>query len=151
MKTVISLVIFILAATAASSQTAPDLKKLDWLVGEWTRTNLKPGRSGSEKWIKNSPAELQGLGLTMRGTDTAFVEKIKIIIKDNDIYYAADVPENKGVVLFKLTKITNDGFVCENPQHDFPKQISYARDGNKLKATISGDGKSIDYFFEKKL
>jgi hypothetical protein len=28
--------------------------------------------------------------------------------------------------------------------------ISYQKDGNKIKATISGDGKSIDYLFKKK-
>jgi len=49
-----------------------------------------------------------------------------------------------------LISITDNSFVCENPQHDFPKKISYLKEGNKIKATISGDGKSFDYLFEKK-
>ena len=134
-----------------AQSTAADFKKLQWLTGEWNRTNAKPGRSGIEKWVMNSPTELQGLGISMRGSDTAFVEKIKITVKNNNIYYVADVPENKGVVLFKLTKITDSEFVCENPNHDFPKIIAYTRDGTKLKATISGNGKTIDYLFEKKM
>ena len=149
MKISIFLFTFILSCLTSMSQSG--LKKLDWLVGEWTRTNAKPGSSGIEKWIMNSPTELQGWGINMRGNDTALVEKLKIIVKDNNIYYVADVPENKGVVLFKLTKITENGFVCENPEHDFPKQIAYTRDGTKLKATISGNGKAMDYLFEKKL
>jgi hypothetical protein len=63
----------------------------------------------------------------------------------------ADVPENKEPVYFKLTTITDHSFTCENPQHDFPKTISYIKDGIKLKATISGNGKSIEYLFDRKL
>jgi hypothetical protein len=78
------------------------------------------------------------------------VEKLKLVIKDDNIYYVADIAENKEPVYFKLTTITGNSFVCENPQHDFPKMISYQKDGNKIKATISGDGKSFEYLFEKK-
>ena len=151
MKKAVLLSLLIASGFISRSQTAADFKKLTWLTGEWNRTNAKPGRSGVEKWVVNSATELQGRGINMRGSDTALVEKLKIIIKDNNIYYAADVPENKSVVLFKFTKLTDNEFVCENPEHDFPKQIAYTRDGTKLKATISGNGKSIDYLFEKKL
>jgi hypothetical protein len=85
----------------------------------------------------------------MNGNDTAFVEKLKLVIKDDNIYYVADIVENKQPVYFRFTSLTNDGFVCENPQHDFPKKISYRKDGEKIMATISGDGKSIDYLFER--
>lgn len=144
---------FIVFSVSCTAQTSvrDNFKKIQWLVGEWNRTNQKPGRSGMEKWVKNSETELQGWGFIMKGADTAFVEKLKMIVKDNNIYYVADVPENKGVVLFKLTKITDDEFVCENPEHDFPKVIAYKKEDGKLKATISGNGKSIDYLFERKL
>lgn len=151
MKRNIIFCLFIFCTTVCKAQTTyADLNKLQWLEGEWNRTNAKPGRSGIEKWVMNSPTEMQGWGISMRGTDTAFVEKLKIIVKDNHIYYVADVPENKGVVLFKLTTITENGFVCENPEHDFPKQLTYIRDGARLKATISGNGKAIEYLFVKK-
>ena len=87
----------------------------------------------------------------MKGNDTAFVEKTKLVIISNLIYYVADVPGNKEPVYFKLTSINDNEFIVENAAHDFPKKITYTRDGSKLKATISGDGKSIDYFFERKL
>jgi len=127
-----------------------DFKKLDWLEGTWTRTNAKPGRSGNETWHKMSSSEWSGLGVNMKGNDTAFVEKLKLVIKNDTIYYVADIVKNKQPVYFRLTSLTNNGFVCENPQHDFPKKISYEGDGKKIKATISGDGKSIDYLFERK-
>jgi hypothetical protein len=134
----------------SNAQTANDFGKLQWLIGEWIRINAKPGMSGVEKWISNSPVELQGWGINMKGNDTTFIEKTKLVIKDNEIYYVADVAGNKAPVFFKLTSMKENGFTCENMQHDFPKKIIYLRDGNLLKATISGDGKSIDYLFEKK-
>jgi len=127
-----------------------DFKKLDWLEGTWMRINNKPGRSAHEKWQKISSSEWSGMGVNMSSGVTAFVEKLKLVIKDDNIYYVADIVENRVPVYFKLTSITNDGFVCENPDHDFPKKISYLKDGEKLAATISGNGKSIDYLFERK-
>jgi hypothetical protein len=41
-------------------------------------------------------------------------------------------------------------FVCENPKRDFPKKIVYEwEESRRLKATVSGNGKAIDYFFIK--
>jgi len=142
---------FLVTISAAfSQQVSPSLEKINWLEGSWVRTNVKPGRSGSEHWRKISATEWQGNGVNMKGTDTTFVEKLQLIVKDGAVFYVADVPENKGKVLFKFTRLDENGFTCENPNHDFPKKIDYQRNGNILKATISGDGKSIDYLFEKK-
>ncbi len=126
-----------------------DFKKLDWLQGSWIRINSKPGRTTYETWQKISADEWNGQGVNMKGTDTVLVEKIKLIIKDDAIYYVADVPENKEPVYFKLIEITDNGFICENAQHDFPKKISYQKEGDKLRAIVSGNGKSIDYLFIK--
>lgn len=125
-----------------------DVSKVEWLTGKWNRTNAKPGRSGVEIWTKKGN-ELVGRGINLKGTDTTFVEKIRIVSKEGKLFYVADVPENKGEVWFEFTAVTDRSFVCENSQHDFPKKIVYELDGNNLKATISGDGKSIDYLFVK--
>jgi len=143
------LILFIAATTAYGQNTTNDLKKLDWLNGTWTRTNPKAGRSGYETWKATSSTTMTGKGIMMKGADTTFIEKIRIELKDGQIFYVADVPENKGEVWFAFTELTANGFVCENPKHDFPKKISYEVDGKNLKATISGDGKAIDYLFVK--
>jgi hypothetical protein len=132
------------------ARTAGDYKKLEWLVGTWNRTNItRAGRSSNERWEKTADGQLKGIGVTLQSLDTIFIEKISLQLKEGAIYYVADVPENKEPVFFKLTEITNTGFVCENPGHDFPKKISYQVEGHKLKAQISGDGKSVDYIFER--
>ena len=131
------------------SPTAVDFTKLAWLEGNWVLTNAKPGNSGSESWKKISSTELQGTGVNMKAQDTLFIEKLKLIVKENAIYYVADVPENKQPVDFKLTEVSENAFTCENPTHDFPKKIRYVNTGDSIKATISGDGKSIDYYFRR--
>jgi len=47
----------------------------------------------------------------MKGSDTAFVEKLKLVIKNDNICYVADITENKEPVYFKLTSITDHSFV----------------------------------------
>ncbi len=148
MKNLLVLVIFIAGLNTVFAQ--PTLEDVHWLIGTWHRTHMKPGHSGTEVWHPVSATELTGMGISMQGTDTAFVEKLKIIFRDNTLFYVADVPENKEPVLFRFTELSFNKFVCENPQHDFPKKISYAWDGTTLTATISGDGKKIDFVFVKK-
>ncbi len=136
--------------TCANAYAQNDISKVEWLTGTWDRTNAKPGRTGVEVWTKKSSTELAGYGINLKGSDTTFVEKIRIVAKDGKLFYVADVPENKGEVWFDITTATEKNIVCENPKHDFPKKIAYELNGNDLKATISGDGKSIDYLFTRK-
>lgn len=154
MKHQTGLFLIILSFTSSAWSQSPvalDFTKLSWLEGTWTRTNgTKPGRSAHERWEKSSEQELRGYGVTLQGQDTIFLEKITVLVKDNAIYYVADVPQNQQPVYFKFTEITESGFVCENPEHDFPKKISYQLESDKLKAQISGNGKAIDYWFELK-
>jgi hypothetical protein len=89
------------------------------------------------------------MGVTLQGTDTVFVERLKISIEGNEIHYIADVPENPEPVHFKFTAQSAHGFTCENPMHDYPKKISYLVEGNILKAQTSGDGKVQEFTFEK--
>src|SRR6478736_4952958 len=150
MKYIVFLLISFCGYSAiAQSVTENDFSKLLWLEGQWKRTNSKTGRTATESWKKAGTNELVGIGISLKGRDTVFAEKLKILVKDNSIYYVADVTENKAPVYFKFTELTNDGFVCENPDHDFPKKISYKREGKTVKATTSGDGKSIDFLFVK--
>ncbi|MDZ7646236.1 MAG: DUF6265 family protein [Cytophagales bacterium] len=141
---------FMLIAQFGCSQSNTDkiLSELSWLEGTWNRTNIKAGKTAHERWVKTDQGEWMGWGVSMTGTDTTFVEKLKIISIDNALYYVADVPGNKDLTYFKFTELTTTGFVCEDSTHDFPKKISYQVDGRKLKAVISGNSKSIEYLFE---
>ena len=135
---------------STAAPVAADFIKLGWIAGYWNRTNVKPGRSGHERWLKISDTELVGWGVTMNGQDTIFIEKLHLLVKDNLIFYVAETTDNKEPVYFALTGLTETGFECENPKHDFPKKIRYNLEGNTIKASVSGNGKSINYVFQKK-
>jgi len=141
------LTLALLLATVSHSQS---LKALKWLEGTWERQNTKPGSNGFEIWEAPTKEAIVGKGLTIKGADTVFVEKLRIVSKDKKLYYVADVSQNAAPVYFELTEVTQTGFTCENPEHDFPKKIVYVLDGTKLTATISGNGKEIPYRFIRK-
>ena len=143
------LILFGLSCSFAKSQHFSNVGDLKWLEGNWKRSNSKAGESGLETWTKVSSTELKGRGITLHGSDTAFVEKIRIIVQDGSLYYVADVPENKKSVYFLFTEIKANSFTCQNPAHDFPKMIAYSLKDTKLTATISGNGKSLEYVFER--
>jgi hypothetical protein len=151
MKKLLLMALCALLQSAAYSQknASAQFKKLHWLAGRWESTNNKPGQSGSETWSAASAGKMLGLGATLKGKDTVFVERSTLEIKGDDIFYIAQVTGNAKPIPFKLTSITDDSFVCENPEHDFPKKITYKLNGNRIYATISGDGKSIPYNFVK--
>lgn len=149
MRKTLTLLAFLVMTHAAQAQSVPEnsLKQMEWLLGRWTRTNTSPGKSGFENWTKVSPTEWMGRGISMKGTDTTFVEKLKIVIENKKLYYVADVPENKKLVYFEITLVTSDSFVCENPSHDFPKKIAYRFDGKEIRARVSAGEQGMDFVF----
>ena len=137
-----------MAITSNAQETIKQkFKKLEWLIGTWDRTNAGAGKSGYETWAKVSDVELSGKGVSLEGKKIVFVENIAFIAVGNDLFYTVVVTGEKKPVYFKLTALSDDGFTCENPKHDFPKKISYSRKGDTIKAVISGGGKNVDYLF----
>lgn len=143
MKKILFIATILFLSHAATSQSMKDFK---WLKGTWERQNVKPGNTAFETWAKTKDG-FEGIGISMRGSDTTFVEKLKIIEKDSELYYVAFVSSNGSPTYFKITSVTDNGFVSENPQHDFPKKIAYTLDGNKLTAVISAGEKAMGFVF----
>lgn len=137
---------------ACAPQGASDLKPFQWMIGYWTRINSKPGELGIEVWEKISDLEMVGQGINLTGADTTFVENIRLIIKDNSIFYVVSTKGNDEAVMFQLTSQSKDGtsLVFENPKHDFPTKITYDFVEGKMKAVVSGQGEAIEFLFEKK-
>ncbi len=145
---------FQLCAIAQSNIEAPtkkDFKQLKWISGQWSRTNVREGQTANETWTKVSEYLYEGIGVSMKGSDTTFVEKLRIELKDNAIFYVADVRENASPTYFKITQLSETGFTSENPEHDFPKVIDYQLKHKTLTVIISdGDQKKMGFIFEKK-
>ncbi len=136
-------------ATVVQSESLRKLKQMEWLLGNWTRTNARPGKSGFERWTRVSDTEWKGRGISLTGSDTTFVEKLRIVIENDKVYYVAEVPGNAKPVYFELTTVTPNSFVCENPSHDFPKRIAYEWDGQVIRARVSSGDQGMDYVFKR--
>lgn len=121
---------------------------LNWLEGKWERQNVRPGTTAFEVWEKTDQG-YEGMGISMKGADTVFVEKLSIAEKDGELYYVAEVSSNKAPTYFKITSLSETGFVSENPQHDFPKKIAYTLEDKKLTAVISAGEKAMGFVFLK--
>ncbi|WP_420575988.1 DUF6265 family protein [Ekhidna sp.] len=142
----ITLCIFVLAITQLTF--AQSIKDLKWLEGKWERQNVNPGTSAFEVWKKTKDG-YEGWGVSMKGTDTTFVEKLKIVKEDGNMYYVADVSANAEPTYFKITSVSENGFVSENPEHDFPKKIEYILEGTRMTAIISAGEKKMGFVFDK--
>ncbi len=140
------LLILVLSSCGLKTQES---KELDWLIGKWERENVKQGQTAFEVWKWDDTQGLSGMGVTIQGSDTVFVETLSIAEKDGGLFYVANVSSNASPTFFKITSYSKSGFESENPGHDFPKKIAYTLDGDMLTATISGDGKEIPFLFKR--
>jgi hypothetical protein len=77
-----------------------------------------------EVWTKDSSG-YAGIGLTLKGADTAGVEKMWMRATDSGFFFIADVSQNPAPVYFKLISSDSMRFVFENPTHDFPQRVIY--------------------------
>lgn len=122
------------AATAPSP--TPELK---WLAGKWQQT-IKEGTL-FENWEIVSQDSMAGVSGLINGKDTIVSERIALTFKEGTVIYSPTVngQNNNQPVPFKLTRSTADSFIFENPAHDFPSMITYARiNTDSMVATISG-------------
>ena len=122
----------------------PKTKKPSFLIGNWIQVNRLDSLKTYETWTK----DFSGIGLTLKGIDTTFFEKMKIVEK-NDTLFLKVSGVNDTPTFFKFTSLTDSSFVCENPKNDFPKKIKYFTEYNYLKAEISNNTASVHFVFEK--
>jgi len=100
------------------------LNKADWLLGTWEQ-KLENGTL-SEHWKKLDDSTFLGKSWATIRKDTVFSERISLTQANNDLYYTPTVQGQNGgkAVPFKLTSSSDNEFVFENPNHDFPQKIS---------------------------
>jgi hypothetical protein len=132
-----------LCAVAAYGQ---DVAKLSWMAGSWTGTR---GRASIEEhWTQPNGNAMLAVSKTVVAGKMVEFEFLRVVVKDGAIVYVAQ-PSGRPPTDFKLTASTDKEAVFENPQHDFPKLVRYKRDGDKLTASIEGNGKKIEFQFQR--
>ncbi len=117
------LVLSLMMSSCYRPSAEESFKDLQALVGEW---QAKSGVLFNESWTYESDSLLSGFGYSMKEQDTLFIEKLKIYLHHDTVYYAAFTEENNKYIDFKLVSAGRSEWVFENPKHDYPNIISYS-------------------------
>ena len=149
MKYTLLLLTTIIFISCGNQKKSVDQKSnLDWLIGDWIRTNNKENNITREHWVKHGDNQYYGFGYTMVGEDTIFQEEMQIFYRDSVWILAVIMPEDSVETEFAFTKLDDQSFVSENPDNEFPKIIRYFKTSEGLNATISGNGMDVEFVFE---
>ena len=151
-----SLLAIALLASASHAQApaaSPTLQDFTWLAGHWRIESSD--RVVDEQWMAPAGGLMMGMARTIQGGKVREYEFTLLRQEPNgDILYIAS-PSKQAETAFKLTSLRGGEAVFENPQHDFPKKVVYARqaDGSLL-AAIEGPGRDgkprrVEYPFKR--
>ena len=102
------------------------METFNWMIGSW-KMETKPGAI-LETWIYRNDSTLSGESIRINFTGgTDLLEKIQLVCRNKEYFFisTAQGQNDDKPVKFKITTYSETGFVAENPEHDFPKRISY--------------------------
>ena len=117
--------------TLQTAAHASDAHPLAWLAGCWSTES----GSALEVWRVDGD-DLIGFAVTVDlGRVTAY-ETLSIRQRDGAYVFSA-WPSNQQHAEFAAEQVGEAAARFTNPAHDFPQAITYRRDGNALRATIS--------------
>jgi hypothetical protein len=111
-----------------------------WIGATWIGTGAN-NLTVEERWTPPASGAMIGVGRTLRGPQMTGLEFLCIVEREGTLVYAAMPWARSPATPFVLTGITADSATFENPSHDYPKMIRYARlpDGS-LQTTVSAGG-----------
>lgn len=102
------------------------ISEFKWLSGSWKMTTKRGAIV--ESWTVINDSSMQGGSVFIKNeTDSTLLETISLVFRNNKYYYipvTSRQNDNKPVS-FAITSFDRKGFVAENPEHDFPKRITY--------------------------
>jgi hypothetical protein len=120
------------------------LTALAWLAGTWTGTS---GQTRfEERWTPAAGGAMLSVSRTLKGDTMAGFEFLRIVERAGTLIYVAQ-PGGRPPTEFTMTALSPDSVTFENPLHDFPKMIRYARlaDG-RLEARVSGGAEAAEVY-----
>lgn len=128
--------------------------RFGWLNGSWA---MQEGDGTvTEQWKPVNDSLMEGSSDFIKGDSVIPFEKIRMFRRGNEFYYEARAAgqNNEKPVEFKLSSFSDSGFVAENPQHDFPKRITYKLvNKDSIHAFVDGGpeqpDKKSDFFYSR--
>lgn len=108
---------------------------LSWLAGYWL--SCRPERQVSETWTGPREGVMSGVTVTTRPGRPVQVEFARVFTRDGVTAFHA-VPDGQPPADFAVRTVGGQRVVFENPAHDFPQRVIYARSGDTLTGRIEG-------------
>lgn len=148
--------LLLLLLVASTSFVDTQEKVFKWLEGDWAMQR----KNGTliESWELVNDSTLKGSSFVLSNNgEKRTLEDLQLVRRNNSWTYISTVSNqnNNQPVLFLLTSFSQEGFVAENPSHDYPKRIRYTRIGtDSIHAVIDGGPeapqKKSDYYYSRK-
>ena len=107
--------------------------EFSWLVGCWATRD----KSAQEVWVADSDRSLAGFGVTISESAVAFYEVLSIKQSDDGSWTYTAHPSGQESASFVAVEMSEKSVVFANPNHDYPQEIRYRREGNQLYAMVS--------------
>lgn len=126
----------LLVAQAAPPPTVAPAPDLSWLAGYWL--SCEGGREVAETWSGPRAGVLLGASLTTGPGAESSWELSRIGATEGGRLAFFAQPSGQAATVFPLAASAPNRVVFENPSHDFPQRITYARSGATLTARIEG-------------
>jgi hypothetical protein len=147
---VVTLMIFWSANASKQTSAAgptPKIADLGWMSGDW---QTAPGGQAQveEHWTRPGGGTMIGVGRTIAGDKTVEFEFLRIEQRGDNVFYVANPNGQCPQTDFKLTRLSGQEAVFENPEHDFPKRVIYRKqsDGSLLASVDGGEGTKSQSF-----
>ena len=123
---------------AVTGRTPATIAQAAWIGGVWTGTEKTT--TVEERWTPPSGGSMLGTSRTMANGAMSAFEFLCIVERGGTLVYQAMPNGRSPATDFTATAVTADSITFENPSHDYPKVIRYAKlpDGS-LQTTISAE------------
>jgi len=118
---------------------------LDWLAGCWAT----PDKSAQEVWVIEDENLLLGFSVNIRDNSVGFHELMTIRRDHDNNWVFTAYPAGQAPGSFTASQIGKQSVMFSNAEHDYPQQIMYRREGDRLLATISLLGGANPANFDK--
>jgi Domain of unknown function (DUF6265) len=138
-------------AAASITKTSATIAQVAWIAGTWS--GIDKTTAVEERWTPPSGGSMLAVARTMRDNVMGSFEFLCIVERGGTLVYQAMPGGRSPATDFTATAVSADSVTFENPAHDFPKMIRYAKlpDGS-LQTTIgAGNGQRERSFVLKRV
>jgi hypothetical protein len=122
-----------------TSAVKATIAQVSWIAGTWIGTT--GSNTFEERWTPSAGGSMLAMARTIRGGVMSAFEFLCIVEREGGLVYQAMPNGRQPATDFKLTKIDAESATFENPAHDFPKMIRYAKRPDGSLEAVVGDGK----------